>query len=108
VEGRRFLAFCAMQTISVQTQNVDLTARRSFIERIIRKSESAPERTVLILTLLTVEKAPLSFVPYCYQFVTLSHRRITKHLLGNKHGRASRSHYTVMPDLQDTDGACVR
>ena len=79
-------------------------ARCVFIERIIRKSESVPERTVLILSLLTVEKAASLFVP----FVTISHRRITKHLLGNKHGRAAGSHYTVMPDLQDTDGACVR
>ena len=83
-------------------------ARRVFIERIIRKSESVPERTVLILSLLTVEKAASLFVPSSYQFVTISHRRITKHLLGNKHGRAAGSHYTVMPDLQDTDGACVR
>jgi hypothetical protein len=83
-------------------------ARRVFIERIIRKSESVRERTVLILSLLTVERRPLLFVPSCYQCVTISHRRITKHLLGNKHGRAAASHYTVMPELQDTDGACVR
>jgi hypothetical protein len=70
--------------------------------------QTAPERTVLILTSLRVEKAAFFICPLLHQCVKLLHTRIIKHLLGNKHGRAAESHYTVMPDLQDTDGACVR